>query len=76
MSFVALLVCQSLLTQARPGSTEPEHAKNPIYEAVRTAGFKADGTVARLADPLLRDGMAGEEQRDLAEARRIDQGPR
>ncbi len=65
MSLIAVLICQSLFAQAHAGTTEPEHAKNAIYEAVRTGGLKAEGAVAQLAEPLLHDGMASEQQREI-----------
>ena len=65
MSFFALLFCQTLLAQGPAGGIEPEHARNAIYQEVRTVGLKAEGGVAELAAPLLRDGMSAEEQRAL-----------
>ncbi|MGO9922153.1 MAG: hypothetical protein ACLQIB_46585 [Isosphaeraceae bacterium] len=65
MSFLALLYCQALLAQAHAGGIEPGHAQNTIYDAVRTVGLKAEGAVAQLSEPLLRDGMSGEEQQAI-----------
>jgi len=65
MSFLALLFCQTILAQDRAGGFEPEHARNAIYQTVRTVGLNAEGTVAQLPAPLLCDGMASEEQRAL-----------
>jgi len=63
MSIFALYLCQTLLAQGPAAGIEPEHGKNPIYQAVRTVGLNSEGTVAQLAEPLLRDGMASEDQR-------------
>jgi hypothetical protein len=63
MSFIAVLICQAVFTQGPAGRTEPEHAQNSIYEALRTTGLKAEGAVAVLPEPLLRDGMPAAEQR-------------
>jgi len=62
MSFIALLFCQTLLAQGHAGGIEPEHAQNAIYQAVRTVGLNAEGTVGQLSGPLVRDGMSSEEQ--------------
>jgi hypothetical protein len=63
MSFIALLMCEALLAaQAAVTEIEPEHAKNAIYESVRTSGMKSEGTVAQLPAPLFHDGMPGPEQ--------------
>jgi hypothetical protein len=65
MSFIALFFCQTLFAQGHAEGIEPEHARNAIYQAVRTVGLKAEGTVAQLSGPLLRDGMSSEDQRAL-----------
>ena len=65
MSFIALLFCQALLAQDHAGGIEPEHVQNAIYQAVRTVGLKAEGAVAQLSGPLLRDGVPGVEQRAI-----------
>jgi hypothetical protein len=62
MSLIALLICQSLFAQEPAAKIDPDHAANSIYNEIRTTGFRAEGTVARAADPLLHDGMSAEEQ--------------
>jgi hypothetical protein len=63
MLYFAALISSSLLAQVPAAGTEPEHAKNSVYQAICTVGLKADGAVARLAPPLLSDEMNAEQQR-------------
>jgi hypothetical protein len=65
MWFIAALLCHTLCGQNPAGAKQAEHPNNAIYQAVRTVGLEAEGCVAKLSGPLLRDGMRGEEQRTV-----------
>jgi hypothetical protein len=62
MTVFTTIVCLILAAQTPAQTVEPEHQKNEVYQAVRQAGLPAEGTVARLPEPLLNEQMTGEEQ--------------
>jgi hypothetical protein len=61
MALLAILVIHAALGQAP--MTEPEHAANPVYQALRTEGFQAEGATATFPEPILHDGQTADAQR-------------
>lgn len=74
MNALILTLCLTTLGQRPSQAIEPEHAANPVYEAVRGEGLELYGKRVALPDPILRDGQSAEEQR--AALRKVAGGDR